>query len=109
MMARLLALLLGIATGGLLITAVFLADAANTAKKDANAALALVTDSTGSSGESSDQTSAGAAHNHGDAGGSTLESYAGLHPDNAAALAEQHAPFPAELPPVPDGDVVDVQ
>jgi nitrite reductase (NO-forming) len=38
-----------------------------------------------------------------------LESFAGQLPDNAADLAAAHVPFPAELAPVPEGDVVDVE
>ncbi len=108
MMARVLALFLGIAVGGLLLTAVFLAEAASTAKKDANAALALVDASSSASGSASDQTVVDPA-THAPAAAASLDSYAGEHPDNATELAEQHAPYPAELPPAPEGDVVDVQ
>ena len=39
---------------------------------------------------------------------SPFESFAGVLPDNAAELAKAHTPFPAELAPVPAGDVVKV-
>ena len=37
-----------------------------------------------------------------------LVSYAGAKPDDAETIAAAHAPYRAELPPVPPGDVVDV-
>jgi nitrite reductase (NO-forming) len=41
-------------------------------------------------------------------GASGLASYAGAGPDNADELAKAREPFPAELPPIPAGDVVNV-
>ncbi len=41
-------------------------------------------------------------------GSSSPTSFAGKAPANAKELAEAHVPFPAELPPVPAGDVVKV-
>ena len=38
-----------------------------------------------------------------------LVSYAGAKPENAEDVATAHEPFPAELPPIPAGDVVDVK
>jgi nitrite reductase (NO-forming) len=39
----------------------------------------------------------------------TTESYAGVKPPNAEQLAKAHVPYPAALPPVPEGDVVKVR
>ena len=44
----------------------------------------------------------------GSGGKSTLVSYAGTSPANADELAAAHKPYPAQLPPVPSGDVVNV-
>ena len=53
------------------------------------------------------QAAPAAGHDaHSSAG--TLESFAGTAPDDADAIATAHEPFPAELPGVPPGDVVDV-
>src|SRR5262245_5103300 len=41
-------------------------------------------------------------------GSGTLTSFAGAKPDNADELAAAHKPFPAELPAVPAGNVVNV-
>ena len=45
------------------------------------------------------------------AGGATrtMQSYAGIRPQNAEQLAKAHVPYPAVLPPVPEGDVVEVR
>jgi nitrite reductase (NO-forming) len=125
-MAKVIAVLLGIAVGAMLPTMIFLADSANSAKQDAREALAqaennesnaVVTGSSATDGHS--------AHDHstdGDTDGqvatsvsdtahetaAALESYAGQLPDNAEELAAAHEPFPAVLPPVPAGDLVDV-
>jgi nitrite reductase (NO-forming) len=48
-----------------------------------------------------------AAHDHNTA--LPLNSFAGVVPDNAAELAEAHAATDATLPPVPAGDLVQVQ
>ena len=40
---------------------------------------------------------------------STMQSYAGVKPQNAQQLAKAHVPYPATLPPVPEGDVVKVR
>jgi nitrite reductase (NO-forming) len=42
------------------------------------------------------------------AGSGSLTSFAGAKPDNADELAAAHKPYPAELPAVPAGKVVDV-
>src|SRR6266511_2832120 len=42
------------------------------------------------------------------AGGSNTHSYAGQAPANAAELAAAHTPYPAALPPLTPGPVVDV-
>lgn len=49
-----------------------------------------------------------AASSHGGTPGG-LTSYAGAAPANAAQLAAARKPYPAELPPVPKGDVVPVE
>jgi nitrite reductase (NO-forming) len=70
-----------------------------------------------SSGSSSPVTvPSAAAAAHGEAHGAQAESfpggvqsYAGASVPNAAELAAKREPFPAELPPIPAGDVVDVK
>ena len=96
------ALLLGLTAGVVGIFAVLMwADARD--ERDASAATpAAAVDSTG--GEAADQHSA-ADHNT----ALPLASFAGVVPDNAAALAEAHKPYDATLPPAPTGDVVQVQ
>jgi nitrite reductase (NO-forming) len=52
-----------------------------------------------------------AAHNHAAADSNTalpLNSFAGVVPANAQALAEAHKPYDAKLPPVPPGNLVKV-
>jgi nitrite reductase (NO-forming) len=98
-MAKIASMLLGIAVAGLLITAVFLTHAANEAKADARAA--------------AEKAGGGSVSNHvgpsTSAGGSTLtRSFANVTADNPSELAAKHRPYPAELPPVPPGDVVEV-
>jgi nitrite reductase (NO-forming) len=114
--AKVVSVFLGIAVAGLLVTAVFLSESANSAKQDAEQALAEV--QSGGVGEV-----ATATHDHSTTnGGGTavsagatdvahettgaLESFAGAAPENAAELAEAHEPFPVELPPVAEGDAV---
>jgi nitrite reductase (NO-forming) len=46
---------------------------------------------------------------HAATAGTMPVSYAGVMAENATALAEEHSPYPAQLPPVPDGDVVRVK
>ncbi len=48
------------------------------------------------------------AHDTPAAASGTTPSFAGVKPDNVEELAKAHVPYPAELPPVPDGDVVKV-
>ena len=76
-------------------TAVVSADVAQKAKDDAEAAT---------------KTVGGHAVHAGAPAGATggLVSYAGQTPENAEELLAAHKPFPAELPAVPQGDVVDV-
>src|SRR5262245_32800836 len=125
-MAKVLAVLLGIAVGAMLPTMIFLADSANSAKQDARDALAQVEGNDSSAVVTgSNATNGGSTHDHSTNGGTdsqvaisvsdtahdtaaALESYAGQLPDNAEELAAAHEPFPSELPPVPDGDVVEV-
>jgi nitrite reductase (NO-forming) len=80
-------------------TAVVSADVARQAKDDAEAA-------THNPGQD-----APAGHVHSGAsvaGGAGLVSYAGQTAENAEDLVAKHQPFPAEMPPVAHGDVVDV-
>jgi nitrite reductase (NO-forming) len=54
-------------------------------------------------------TAPAATHDHSTAAGSgALVSYAGAKPGNADDLAAAHKPYPADLPPVASGKVVDV-
>ena len=78
-------------------TAVVSADVAQKAKDDAEAA------TSGHGASAADTASAPA----GGEGG--LVSYAGQTGENAEELMAAHEPFPAELAPVPEGDVVDVE
>ena len=48
------------------------------------------------------------AHDTAAVASGTTPSFAGVKPDNAEELAKAHVPYAAELPPVPDGDVVKV-
>jgi nitrite reductase (NO-forming) len=77
-------------------TAVVAADVASKAKDDAESASEAVSRPGTHSASST-------------SGGTGLVSYAGQAAEDAEELAAQREPFPAELPPVPDGDVVDVE
>ena len=79
-------------------TAVVSADVAQKAKDDAEAA------THGATGAPSAHVAAAPA-----AEGAGLVSYAGQTGENAEDLVAAHKPFPAELAPVPEGDVVDVE
>jgi nitrite reductase (NO-forming) len=109
-MYKLLSLLLGLAVGGLLIAVVFVTSAANDAKQDAQAAVALASGPADQSPGASGGAGTVAEHDHSSSAdtASAMESYAGRAPENARELASAHVPFPAELPPVLEGDVVDV-
>src|SRR5918995_1542810 len=97
-MAKIASMLLGIAVAGLLMTGVFLAHAANEAKADAREAA-----------EKAGRADVGNQVASPDGSGSSLtSSFANTTAKNAAELAQTHKPFPAELPPVPAGDVVSV-
>jgi nitrite reductase (NO-forming) len=79
-------------------------------------ALVFALDAVSRSGDSKSEPAAAtttepADHDHAttEAGSSELISYAGAKPSDADELAAARAPFPAELPPVPAGDVVDVE
>jgi nitrite reductase (NO-forming) len=97
-MAKIASMLLGIAVAGLLMAALFLTHAANEAKVDAQ--------------EAAERADRAGTANHvasSDGAGSGLtSSFANTTAKNAPEFAEKHKPFPAELPPVPDGDVVSV-
>ena len=56
-----------------------------------------------------EQTTTPAVVSHDQEASSALTSFAGAKPANAEELAAAHTPFPAELPPIPAGDVVDVK
>ena len=85
------AVLLGIAVGIVGFFALMLWSDARNARDDAQAASAVAQP---------------AAQEH--AGALPLNSFAGVAPPNAAALAEAHKPYPATLPPVTPGDVAKV-
>ncbi len=72
------------------------ADQANKAKTAAETAAAVHTEHLAS-------PATGAA-----AEGTASTSFAGQMADDAEALAKEHEPFPAELPPAPPGDVVEI-
>ena len=111
-MWKVVSVFLGIAVAGLLLTAVFVAESANSAKKDAESALAQVETTEGQSADADDTGSepAGHVHNGGASGDPAvaLQSYSGAAPENAEELAPAHEPYPAELPPVAQGDEVDI-
>ena len=97
-MAKIASMLLGIAVAGLLMTGVFLAHAANEAKADAREAA-----------EKAGRADVGNQVASPDGSGSSLtSSFANTTAKNGPELAQKHKPFPAELPPVPAGDVVSV-
>jgi nitrite reductase (NO-forming) len=97
-MAKIASMLLGIAVAGLLMTGLFLTHAANEAKADAREAAAKA----GRADVGNHVTSPGGS------GSSLTSSFANTTADNAQELAQKHKPYPAELPPVPAGDVVAV-
>jgi nitrite reductase (NO-forming) len=119
-MWKVLSVFLGIAVAGLLLTAVFVAESANSAKQDAKSALAAVenTETQSADGVATDGNADGAGtgaepghvHNGGASAdpAAALQSYSGAAPENAEELAASHEPFPAELPPVAKGDEVDI-
>ena len=91
-----LALFLGIAVAILAIVAVVLVKTADDARDEANAATGLTA--------SPDHS----AHATGGAVSLPLQSFAGVVPENAEALAEAHVPYDASLPPLQAGEVVKV-
>jgi nitrite reductase (NO-forming) len=96
-LAAVTVILLGIAVAVLVLVAVVVANWANDARGDANVAAAKAT------ALAEHGTHAGAAT------GTGIRSYAGMAPANAAALAKAHSAFPAELPPLTAGPMVQVQ
>ena len=107
-MSRLLTVFLGIAVAGLLMTAVFLAESANSAKKDARDAVAAASAADPSSPDHPATPSAPQGENESRVTSAAFESYAGMTGENAEEVAVEHTPFPALLGPIPDGDVVPV-
>jgi len=101
-LAWIIALFLGIAVAVLAVAAVMLFKATDDARDDADAAAAKV--ESGVPGESA------TAHVHAQTQNSALpiESFAGVVPDNADALAKAHPARSATLPAIPAGDVVNV-
>ena len=97
-LAKLVALLLGVAVGVLSLVAVVLVKVADDARDDAKAA-AVTTDHS-SHGSSSSSTSSAVSL--------PLQSFAGTVPENADALAMAHQATDAVLPPVPAGDLAKV-
>jgi len=93
---KIVALFLGIAVGVLIPVAVWLGAAAQGAREDARRAAAAATKST--TAMPAANTTAG-----------TTSSFAGVAPANADAIAAAHAAYPAELPALQRGPVVDVR
>ena len=96
-LAKVVALLLGIAVGVLSLVAVVLVKAADDARDEAKAA--------------SSQTAAPTGHDHAAQSGAQslpLASFAGQTGANADALAEAHPAYDAALPAVPVGDLVKI-
>ncbi|HET9244132.1 MAG TPA: multicopper oxidase domain-containing protein [Gaiella sp.] len=97
-LAKVVAVLLGVAVAVLSVVAIVLVKVADDARDDANTAAVSTDHST-----------------HAASGGSTdgnvslpLQSFAGTVPDNADALAKAHHATDAVLPPIPAGNVVKV-
>ena len=95
---KVVALLLGVAVAALVIFAVVTAHAADEARDEAKAASAERVSATTQDQAQANMTSVGTGS----------QSFAGAAPANAAELAEAHKPFPAQLPPVPAGNLVKV-
>jgi nitrite reductase (NO-forming) len=99
-LAKVVALFLGIAVGILAIVAVVLLNTADDARDQARAA------ASGTTGSSTHDHSAHASSSS--AVSLPLQSFAGTVPDNAQHLAEQHVAKDARLTPAPAGDLVKV-
>jgi nitrite reductase (NO-forming) len=98
-LVMIVALFLGIAVAVLAVTAVVLAQSSDEARDDAQAAAAQAASGTGGhAGHTA------ASHNT----ALPLDSFAGVVPDNADALAKAHHATDATLPRVPAGDVARV-
>ena len=98
-LVMIVAVFLGIAVAVLAVTAVVLAQSSDDARDDAEAAAAQVASGTG------------AQANHNATSSNTalpLDSFAGVVPDNADALAKAHQATNAAMPAIPAGDVVRV-
>jgi nitrite reductase (NO-forming) len=92
---KVVAVLLGLAVGALAPIAVWMGVSASRAREDANAAAAKVGAATATA-----TTHEGAV---------ATGSFAGMAPEDADALAAAHRPYPAELPALTPGPVVDVR
>ena len=102
------AVLLGLLVGVLAIFALMMWADAREARDDAQQAAALVENQPAAS----EAQSAASGHDHAAQDYNTalpIESFAGVVPEDAQALAEAHAPYDATLPPLPAGDLVKVQ
>jgi nitrite reductase (NO-forming) len=105
---KIVALMLGIALPAVLGFALWSAASANKARDDAKAAAAKVSTATASAtapampGMASATSSAAA-------GAVATPSFAGIAPANADAIATAHRAYPAELPALQPGSVVDVR
>jgi nitrite reductase (NO-forming) len=103
-LAKVVAVFLGIAVAVLGILAIWLAVAANDARNDAQAAAAHTQTATPA------QTAAPTMHVHGTASGTVATpSFAGMAPENADALATAHKAYPAAMPALQPGPVVQVR
>jgi hypothetical protein len=94
-MAKIVAVLLGLAVGVMIPLGVWLAHSAQEARNDARAAAADTT---------VPAPSMGAVHDHSELAEAT-PSFAGLGPEDADALATAHRPYPAALPALQPGPV----
>jgi nitrite reductase (NO-forming) len=97
---KVVALMLGIAVPVLLTFALWAAVSAQKARDDARQASAAAPAAT--------ESMPGMTHDAGVSGAVATQSYAGLAPDNADALAAAHRPYPAALETAPAGGVVPV-
>ena len=94
-LVKVVAVLLGLAVGVLAIAAIALVKTADDARDEAQAAAATTDQSSHATEESNVSL--------------PLQSFAGTVPENAEELALAHAATDAALPPVPAGDLVEVQ
>jgi nitrite reductase (NO-forming) len=98
---KLLALFLGLAVGALIPIALWMAASAQDARNDARHAAATAATTAPMRGMATDASAAG--------GAIAAPSFAGIAPTSADALAAAHRAYPAELPALQPGPVVNVR